>query len=824
MKKLTAILISVAAVLFISSCSKKSAKTITYTKEKSPMGEKAGPDEIGDIVFTDGTATAWHKGKELTQRQKKNAVAVIFYVGMECSDDNHERVLGVSLVHGSDIQWAEGTKVNAYKEPIESIQCKVTGDEGNYSFEGNLDGSENLIKIKEFLEGKDDTSSKNFSDEYRYPAFHFVETYSEQSRAHVKDTPYKDGWYLPSIAELFKLWEVHENINEAREACDIPTSGYGLQYYWSSSYWSDGVNLPYIFNMETGTLMNYKSSGYDITKSANACAIRDFRTAPPKQYENPVYAPFYQNRKPLFGMYVDSKEGLSVRKEPDQNSEKRYSFKYGDYVRIEELGEEATIDGISSIWVKILLPSREWRTKPNPEEGWVFGGYLTKDSPLSYNEILAIIKEKGSYNADFFPKNDSDGNAYISEYTGWKWADSVYCLDYYYALENYCTENNDHPDVLTIRDALFYVTPMAAETGDLRFIPAGTKLKLLSVIGYGGNQKKLILYPLYSCVIDYKDDEGDAYDVEGIIRGLDITSERLCSTVSDGDGGSMSVIYQRALKTFYLNAPHAGKDGWMAPPKKEIDECLNNYMTYEMAGLKGGYTLLSASYIDNQGKSYNLELETDGWLTLAYPLNMENPVPFLEAGEFHGGMGGGVSSCTLYTIKAENDSVHLSKFMEYEYCDTDGGPAGTGYHYYGKDGVYSYVYEAEERTVQKDEWRFVRQDENDPYNFCYEDNDKNSTWKKSGEPRGKSHILKACDYATPICNLKMHASQNKHSETLFTLKPGTLVMVIAEGKEEKIDGLESNWVLVGIVNDDSFVEGYSSKNDTNGWVFAGYLE
>ena len=49
-------------------------------------------------------------------------------------------------------------------------------------------------------------------------------------------------------------------------------------------------------------------------------------------------------------------------------------------------------------------------------------------------------------------------------------------------------------------------------------------------------------------------------------------------------------------------------------------------------------------------------------------------------------------------------------------------------------------------------------------------------------------------------------------------------MVIAEGKEEKIDGLESNWVLVGIVNDDSFVEGYSSKNDTNGWVFAGYLE
>ena len=46
-----------------------------------PYGEKSRPDNVGDIVFADGTATAWREGLTLTDAQKKAAVAVIFYVG-----------------------------------------------------------------------------------------------------------------------------------------------------------------------------------------------------------------------------------------------------------------------------------------------------------------------------------------------------------------------------------------------------------------------------------------------------------------------------------------------------------------------------------------------------------------------------------------------------------------------------------------------------------------------------------------------------------------------------------------------------------------------
>ena len=40
-----------------------------------PYGEKSRPDSVGDIVFADGTATAWREGLTLTEGQKKAAKA-----------------------------------------------------------------------------------------------------------------------------------------------------------------------------------------------------------------------------------------------------------------------------------------------------------------------------------------------------------------------------------------------------------------------------------------------------------------------------------------------------------------------------------------------------------------------------------------------------------------------------------------------------------------------------------------------------------------------------------------------------------------------------
>ena len=90
-----------------------------------PYGEKSRPDSVGDIVFADGTATAWREGLTLTDAQKKAAVAVIFYVGTECSNDSASRTLGVGLKNtGTDstLQWAISSAAG-YSTNITDIQC-----------------------------------------------------------------------------------------------------------------------------------------------------------------------------------------------------------------------------------------------------------------------------------------------------------------------------------------------------------------------------------------------------------------------------------------------------------------------------------------------------------------------------------------------------------------------------------------------------------------------------------------------------------------------------------------------------------------------------
>ena len=66
-------------------------------KEQKCFGEKPHPDTVGDIVFADGTAMAWREGLSFTDEQKAAAIAVIFYVGSECSNAGRERMLGVGF-------------------------------------------------------------------------------------------------------------------------------------------------------------------------------------------------------------------------------------------------------------------------------------------------------------------------------------------------------------------------------------------------------------------------------------------------------------------------------------------------------------------------------------------------------------------------------------------------------------------------------------------------------------------------------------------------------------------------------------------------------
>lgn len=218
----------------------KSVLPVTYIGTKAPTEAKA----VGDIVFTDGSATPYSADLTLTDEQKAAAIAVIFYVGTECSNDTSSRTLGVGLVHNIKSRLWCADSANAYDKNITTIQCSASGSYGAYTFTGVKDGSNNLGQIGTFL--ANNSSTDDTANEARYPAFYFAKNYRNQADSHVSGTRYESSWYLPTVCELFYIWKNQTIVDAASSLCggsQFGTSYY--DYYWSSSSGIDGEYYDY---------------------------------------------------------------------------------------------------------------------------------------------------------------------------------------------------------------------------------------------------------------------------------------------------------------------------------------------------------------------------------------------------------------------------------------------------------------------------------------------------------------------------------------------------------------------------------------------------
>ncbi len=250
--------------------------SITATYKDPWIGTKA-PDEpkaVGDIVFYDGSATPYSADLTLTEEEKLAAIAVIFYVGTECSNADSSgnlasRTLGVGLVDGSELLWsifeAKGKEAN-----ITTIQCTPSGTVDNYTFTGDLDGSDNFDAIAAFP-GVNDTGTES-----NYPAFYFAKNYKnqkvgEESSSRIPaGSSFETGWYVPSIAELYQVYENRIILNKARVLCG------GLRFnenqYCSSSQFAGNAWIAYKLYFYYGTVKdNSVKSEYSYV-----CAIREF--------------------------------------------------------------------------------------------------------------------------------------------------------------------------------------------------------------------------------------------------------------------------------------------------------------------------------------------------------------------------------------------------------------------------------------------------------------------------------------------------------------------------------------------------------------------
>mgnify|MGYP003289309714 CR=1 FL=1 len=229
-------------------------KPIIYISEKGTM------DNISKIR---GTKNAINALLNHLDELKAKAIAVIFR-----ADTASKKALGVGLKHDRNgLAWCT-TSANAYNKNITTIQCPATGSYGNLTFTDDTDGSDNLEQIASFLTEKGLTDDTTGTDaDKRYPAFYFAKNY--KNTATNLTSAYENGWYLPTVAELFDIWKVKATVDAASSLCG--GSQFGTSFYWSSSQYASTDTIASKLNFNGGDWINYAkfATGY-------VCAVRAF--------------------------------------------------------------------------------------------------------------------------------------------------------------------------------------------------------------------------------------------------------------------------------------------------------------------------------------------------------------------------------------------------------------------------------------------------------------------------------------------------------------------------------------------------------------------
>ncbi len=265
-----------------------SSPVVIYIGTKAPSVAK----EVGDIVFNDGSAMPYATFTTLDETtkdaKKTSAIALIFYKGTGLNSDDAQgntntttsRTLGVGIKHNKDgLEWCISSAA-ARTINITSIECQINNSQGNYTFTGDKNGSDNLEQIAAFLTAENGVEDDTATAE-KYPSFYFAKNYSSQTGSNIiAGSDYANGWYLPSIAELYQIRVNGKGTNRVFDI-DEASSALGGDGFWYVGYWSSTTR-------NTSEYSEYGAYPIDLSEEVciwsstykgshfNICAIREF--------------------------------------------------------------------------------------------------------------------------------------------------------------------------------------------------------------------------------------------------------------------------------------------------------------------------------------------------------------------------------------------------------------------------------------------------------------------------------------------------------------------------------------------------------------------
>lgn len=273
-----------------------SSKVLQWEKTNGFIGTKnpSEPKEVGDIVFNDGSATPYsvilerndidlETVSKVSKTEKDSAIAIIFYKGNGLNNNNDSstiRTLGVGLKQNkTGLKWCS-SNAKGYTESIKSTYCFPEGTNGYYKFSNNKNGKDNLLNIQNWLNNKNKEDDTNSLDNktlgtFKYPAFKYAENYSSNA-SNLKS--FNDGWYLPSIAELFEIYKCQNNNSYNFDLSELSIllggDSFSENRYWSSTQSDLYKTKAYCCNFRTGRCDG--DNWYKIDESFYVCVIKEF--------------------------------------------------------------------------------------------------------------------------------------------------------------------------------------------------------------------------------------------------------------------------------------------------------------------------------------------------------------------------------------------------------------------------------------------------------------------------------------------------------------------------------------------------------------------
>ena len=181
----------IVAIDTVGNTSEVASTTVMAKNEKIVLPSDL---RIGDYVLTDNTYVRKEYFSELTQEER----AKIF--GVVCITDSGEALILGTQFSTNESRWtASPAGINTY---LANIATGVSGSEDyGYTFTGDLDGSDNW----EYICSIDTLTQDVTTVSSMYPAFYLANIYS--SYAGLTGTDFADGWYLPTISELYQMYK-----------------------------------------------------------------------------------------------------------------------------------------------------------------------------------------------------------------------------------------------------------------------------------------------------------------------------------------------------------------------------------------------------------------------------------------------------------------------------------------------------------------------------------------------------------------------------------------------------------------------------------------